>query len=163
MIVADPLILVVLLNANVALADPLATTTDDGTVNPALFDCRATVFDTDPGPAIDTVQLPDCPAEMVCGLQLSDTGPAVAVNPVDTLGVPSVAVSVTLVVPVNAPVVAAKLAVFVFAATVTLAGTVITLEAASESVTTSPPTGAAVDSVTVQVVLALVASVLAPH
>jgi hypothetical protein len=121
-----------------------------------------TVFATDPGPAIDTVQFPDCPAEIVLGLQTSDTGPAVAVKPVETVELPRVAVRVTLEDPVNAPVLAVKLPVFAFAATVTLAGTLMT-ELPSDSVTTVPPVGAAADNVTVQEVLALVASVLAPH
>ena len=43
--ITPPLKLVWLLNANVALADPLATVTDAGTENPALFDCSVTVHD----------------------------------------------------------------------------------------------------------------------
>ena len=157
-----PLTLAVLVKLNVALPDPLATVTDAGTVNPPLLDCSVTVFATDPGPAIATVQFPDCPADIAFGLHTSDTGPAVAVNPVDTVELPSVAVTVALEDPVNAPVLAVKLALVAFAATVTLAGTAIAFEP-PESVTTAPPVGAAADSVTVQDVLALVASVLAPH
>jgi hypothetical protein len=161
--VTAPLTLAVLVKTSVALADPLATVTDAGTVSPALLDCSVTVFATDPAPAIDTVQFPDCPAEIVAGLQTSDSGPAVAVKPVETVELPRVAVRVALEDPVNAPVLAVKLPMFAFAATVTLAGTVITWELPSESVTTVPPAGATADNVTVQEVLALVASVPAPH
>ena len=108
------------MKTNVALADPLATVTDAGTVSPALLDCSVTVFATDPGPAIDTVQFPDWPAEIVVGLQTNDTGPAVAVKPVETVELPRVAVTVTLEDPVNAPVLAEKLAVVAFAVTVTV-------------------------------------------
>jgi hypothetical protein len=159
--VTAPLTLAVLVKTNVALAAPLATVTDAGTGNPALLDCSATVFATDPGPAIDTVQFPDWPAEIVVGLQTNDTGPAVAVKPVETVELPRVAVTVTLEDPVNAPVLAEKLAVVAFAATVTLAGTVITWELPSDSETTVPPVGAAPDSVTVQDVLAWEDSVVA--
>jgi hypothetical protein len=161
--VTPPLKLVWLVNANVALADPLATVTVAGTENPALFDCKVTVFATDPGPAIATVQFPDCPGGIEFGVHTKDTGPAVAVNPVETDEFPTLAVRVTFDEPVNAPVLAVKLAVLAFAATVTLAGTLIALEPAAASVTTVPPVAAAADNVTVQEVLALVASVLAPH
>ena len=161
--VTVPLALVVLVKANVALADPLATVTVAGTVSAALLDVTATVFATDPGPAIETVQFPDCPAVIALGLQTRETGPAVAVSPVETVELPRVAVRVALEDPVNAPVLAVKLAEVAFAATVTLAGIVIALELPSESVTTVPPFGAAADSVTVHEVLALVASVFAPH
>ncbi|HUB82466.1 MAG TPA: hypothetical protein VMB03_26900 [Bryobacteraceae bacterium] len=152
-----------LVKANVALAEPLATVTEAGTDNPAFPDCSVTVFAATPGPAIDTVQFPDCPAVMVLGLQANDTGPAVAVKPVETIELPNVAVSDTLEDPVNAPVLTAKLVLVEFAATVTLAGTLSTIDPPLESNTTAPPAGAAADSVTVQEVFALVASVLAPH
>ena len=161
--VTVPLQFVVLVNANVALADPLATVTEAGTVSAVLLDFSVTVFATDPAPAIATVQFPDCPAVIVLGLQTRDTGPAVAVNPVETDELPRVAVSVTLDDPVNVPVLAVKLALVAFTATFTLAGIVIAVELPSASVTTVPPFGAAADNVTVQDVLALVASVLAPH
>jgi hypothetical protein len=161
--VTPPLKLVWLVNANAAVADPLATVTVAGIENPALFDCKVTVFATDPAPAIVTVQFPDCPGEIEFGVHTRDTGPAVAVRLVDTDEIPTLAVKVTLDVPVNAPVLAVKLAVPAFAATVTLAGTLIMVEPVAASVTIAPPVGAAACSVTVHDVLALVASVLAPH
>ena len=61
------------------------------------------------------------------------------------------------------PVLAVKVALVAFAGTVTEAGMVSTLAIPPESVTTTPPEGAAAIRVTVQVVLPLDATVEAAH
>jgi hypothetical protein len=161
-IVTFPFALAIVVYANVALADPLATLTVASAVSPALFDCSAIAFTTVPAPAIVTVQLPDCPPVIAVGLHTNDTGPAVAVTAVAADELPNVAVKVTIDEPVNAPVLAVKLPLVEFAATVTLAGSVSAAEL-SVRVTTVPPAGAAADNVTVHDVLALVANVPAAH
>lgn len=158
----DPARFEVLVKAKVALAEPLAMITDTGTESAELLELRVTVFAADPGPAIVTVHVPDCPGDTVDGVQAREIGPAVAVTTVVTDDVPAVAVRVTGTDPVKIPVLAVNVALVAFAATVTLDGRVRTLEL-SESVTTAPPDEAGLESVTVHEVLALVARTPAPH
>ena len=85
------------------------------------------------------------------------------VNPVETLELPTVAVSVTLWSAVTAAAVAVNVAPVAPAATVTVDGTVTAVGALLVRVTVAPPLGAAVASVTVQVVAAEGASTEDAH
>ena len=132
-----------------ALAEPLGTVTDEGTVSLVLLELRVTAVAEEALADRVTVQEDEPAPVMLVGLQATPVrvaGGGVTVNCVVTLPAVMVAFVVVLVWPacaVNVPVDAA-------AAIVTLAGTVTT--ALEELVVTvSPPVGAAPDSEMVQV------------
>ncbi len=144
--------------------DPLATTTDAGTVRFALLLCSRMVLE--PADAWLKVMVQELvpPAATLVGVQLRE---AVAAAParlkLNAAELPfNVAVTVALCVPARFPVAAVKVAVLAFAGTVTEAGTE-RAELVFARATVAPPVRAALLSVTVQIVFALAARVWEEH
>jgi hypothetical protein len=140
---------------NVAVLSPAATVTLAGTCATAgLLPERVT--SAPPAGAIPvnvTVPVEFAPPTTVAGLSASEESLAGFTVNVAVAVVPYVPEMVTAVPLVTAPVVTAKVAVVVPAATVTLVGTCATPVLLLESVTTAPPEGATPLNVTVPVEL----------
>lgn len=143
---------------NVADVAPAATVTLAGTV-PAAVGVDARAITAPPvGAALVRVTVPVTakpPVTAATFVVIPDIAAAGGVTV--TVAVPVellvVAVMVAAVLAVTEPAVTGKVAVFVPAATVTETGTLATPALLDERVTTLPPTGALVESVTVPVVV----------
>jgi hypothetical protein len=147
---------VLVVTVNVAVVAPVATVTLAGTVAAAELSDRVT---TAPpvGAALVSVTVPveEAPPVTLVGLivtadRLDDAATGVTVNVAVRVVPPNDPVIVTGVEAVTVLVVTVNVAVVAPAATVTLAGTVAAVEL-PDSVTTAPPAGAGVFSVTVPV------------
>jgi hypothetical protein len=146
LVVTEPAVAV-----KVALVAPAAIVTDAGTVNAALFEESTTVQPpADAAGDIVTVQ-DDVPPEITeAGAHCTPETTDVVIDTAEVAVLPfSEALRVAVWLDVIQAVVAVKLPVVAPAATVTDAGTV-SAALFEESATAAPPTGAAAESVTVQ-------------
>ena len=146
---------------------PVAIVSEAGIVNAELDDFSlATVGEAADVPS-ETTQLPEIPGVRTVGMQDSDKGlltasatrEMAAVN----LAVPRAAVMAALCEVVIVAVDAVKVAETALARTVKVPGTVNRDGRLLERETATPPTGAALERVTVQVVLAAEAKLAAAH
>ena len=110
----------------VALADPVATVTEAGTVTALWLEDTATVKSAVAALVSDTVQVEVLPEFSVLGEQLRAESVAGAINPSEKVREPPLrpAVRVALVSALTLAAVAVKVALVAPAATVTAAGTV---------------------------------------
>ena len=144
------------LTVNVAVVDPAATVTFEGTVAAAvlLLVSVTTAPPVGAAPFSVTVPVDDAPPVTVVGLTLVEEIAAdgtVTVSPAVCVVLLYVAEIVTDVLLATWLVLTVNVAVLAFAGTVTLAGTVAAAVLLLLSVTTTPPVGAAPFSVTVPV------------
>lgn len=136
---------------NVADVEPAEIVTDAGTVAMAVFELVSRIVSPEgpAGPFSVTVPVDVDPPTTDVGLRLTElTLGVVTVSTVDALTLPEVAVMVTNVLVETAVVVIAKVVDVCPAGTITVVGTTVD-GSLLVRLTTSPPTGAAFDKVTV--------------
>src|SRR5262249_5530809 len=135
-----------------AVEAPAGTVTPEGAISPALLELTVTVAPL-PGPVSVTVHVPAMPPASFTGLHSSEERRA-KIRLIDAVFETDEKEAVITAVEAaeNAPVEALNVAVAAFAGTVTDAGTVNAAEL-SDRLTTAPFAGAALESVTVHVVL----------
>ena len=146
---------------------PVAIVSEAGIVNAELDDSSLATVGEAAGVPSETTQLPEIPGVRTVGMQDSDKGlltasatrEMAAVN----LAVPRAAVMAALCEVVIVAVDAVKVAETALARTVKVPGTVNRDGRLLERETATPPTGAALERVTVQVVLAAEAKLAAAH
>lgn len=160
MVIAVDVSTALVLTGNAALVAPAATVTLDGTVATLvlLLESVTTAPPVGAAPLKVTVPVEDCiPPTTLVGFTESEEsvgaggGAGVTVSEADLVTPPYVPEMLTVVDAATAFVLTINVALVAPAATVTLDGTVATLELLLESVTTAPPEGAAPLSVTVPV------------
>src|SRR5438477_10998135 len=153
MVTAVAAVTALVVTAKLALVAPAATVTEAGTVAALRLLLASVTIAPPTGAALPSVTLPVLPTAPVTagGLTVTPTSGGFSVR-VTILDAPTdVAVMLACVTAVTAFVVTAKLALVVPPATVTEAGTVAAFRLLLVSVTTAPPAGAALVSVTVPV------------
>jgi translation initiation factor 6 (eIF-6) len=165
--ITHPARALVVVNCTLPVVAPVAIVSEAGIVNAELDDSSLATVGEVAGVPSETTQLPEIPGVRTVGMQDSDNGlvsvgatrEMAAVN----LAVPRAAVMAALCEVVIVAVDAVKVAETALAGTVKVPGTVNRDGRLLERETATPPTGAALERVTVQVVLAAEAKLAAAH
>jgi hypothetical protein len=165
--ITHPARALVVVNCTLPVVAPVAIVSEAGIVNAELDDSSLATVGEAAGVPSETTQLPEIPGVRTVGMQDSDNGlvsvgatrEMAAVN----LAVPRAAVMAALCEVVIVAVDAVKVAETALAGTVKVPGTVNRDGRLLERETATPPTGAALERVTVQVVLAAEAKLAAAH
>ena len=165
--ITHPVRALVVVNCTLPEVAPAGILSVAGIVNAGLVGFSTTTVCEVSGAASEMTQLPEIPGVRTVGMQDSDKGlltasatrEMAAVN----LAVPRAAVMAALCEVVIVAVDAVKVAETALAGTVKVPGTVNRDGRLLERETATPPTGAALERVTVQVVLAAEAKLAAAH